>query len=186
MQLRHKKYKASRLSKRFLGKGISLIEILIVITVFAALGIVVTESIVLSLQGSKKSENLVSVRENVDYASGVMERQFRNANSIVDCASQPSDSSIDYLDQNGNSAFFTLVNNGTDSYISSGSAQLNLSSRLTSDKVNITSFSVKCNAGQAANPDYIDINITAQSAAPSSGPQKSSYSVSTRVYLRNY
>ena len=58
-------------------KGMSLLEILIVVAVFSILGVIVTRSVLLTLRGSKKSESQVKVRENVSFSLGVIERQLR-------------------------------------------------------------------------------------------------------------
>jgi prepilin-type N-terminal cleavage/methylation domain-containing protein len=49
------------------NKGLSLIEILVVVAIFAILGIIVSSALVLTIQGTKKSESLVRVRENINY-----------------------------------------------------------------------------------------------------------------------
>lgn len=155
-------------------KGISLIEILVVITIFAVLGILTTRSIFLTLQGSKKSESMVRVRENLNYSMGVIERQLRNANSIVDCTSNV----INYIDQNGNPTSFSCVL-GIDSRIASGSA------RLTSDAVEITNCSFTCTLGISTNPPLVNITIEGQDAT-AVGIQNTKVSTSTQIYLRNY
>ena len=73
-----------------LQKGMSLLEILVVVAIFSILGVIVTRSVLLTLRGSKKSESQVKVRENVNYALAVIERQLRNADSIVTCPNDPS------------------------------------------------------------------------------------------------
>lgn len=189
MKYREKIPEIQNTKYQILNTGFTLIEILIVITIFAVLGIIVTESIILSLQGSKKSEGLVAVRENLDYSTGIMERQLRNANSIDGCgAEQPSTTAISYYDQDGKLASFSCLDSGTtnnngtrDVYIASGSGNL----RLTSNSVAITSCSIICTESINNNPPYVDINISAKSAILSA-QQQSAVTTSVRVYLRNY
>lgn len=146
--------------------GMSLIEILIVVTIFAILGIITTRAIFLTLQGSKKSESTVKVRENLNYSLGVIERQLRNANSVVDCSANV----INYTDQNGNPASFSCVNTGSaNSYIASGSA------RLTGDSVNIISCEFNCPPTVSTNPPEVTISLEAQGV-----------SLSTQIFLRSY
>src|SRR5512137_3061278 len=92
-------------------KGLSLIEILVVITIFAILGIVIARSIILSLQGSQKSTGLVAVRENLDFATSIIERQLRNANSVTSACPVGGIqvNPLVYVDQNGNSSSFACV-----------------------------------------------------------------------------
>lgn len=161
-----------------LQRGLSLLEVLVVVTIFAVLGILITQSIVLTLQGSRKSESIVRARENLDYSLNTIERQIRNANSVSPCTGLPV-TTISYLDQNGTSSFFSCVNTGSNgSYIASGSAHL------TGDAVKITACSFSCIPGTEANPPYITIDLTVKEAS-ASGIQ-SNVSASTQIYLRNY
>lgn len=162
-----------------LQAGLSLLEILVVITIFAGLGIMTTRAIFLTLQGSKKSESLVRVRENLDYSLGVVGRQLRNADNVSECPlSDPG--IINYIDQDGNSSSFSCVNMGsTDPYLASGSA------RLTSNVVKITTCNFSCTPGQNANPHSIIVNLEAEDTA-SVGIQNSKVSTSLQMSLRNY
>ncbi len=159
--------------------GISLIEILVVITIFAVLGVIVSSSLILTIQGTKKSEALIRVRENVNYSLGVIERNIRNASSIVDCTNADT-TKITYLNQNGVVSSFSCINaGGANSYIASGSA------RLTSDAISIVNCSFTCSASvDLSNPPLVTIDILARDAV-SSGVQSSSVSAQTKIYLRN-
>lgn len=159
----------------------SLIEILVVVTIFAVLGILVTQSVILTLQGSKKSESLVHVRENLNYSLSIIERQIRNAGSVTPCPNSDT-KIINYFDQNGVLGLFSCVNTGSNnSYIASGSAGL----RLTSDTVKITACSFVCTLRNGDNPSLVTINLTLKDAA-ASGIQSAEVSASTQIYLRNY
>lgn len=155
-----------------MNKGMSLIEILIAVAVFAVLGIITTSAIALTLRGSKKSELSLKVRENVGYSLSVIERQLRNADSIVACVP----TRIDYLDSLGNPAYFSC--NNAEDYIASGSA------RLTSDEIVVTSCSFTCELG-GSNPPSVSVSLEA-SDAQNAGVEGSSITISTKVYLRTY
>ena len=165
--------------------GFSLIEIMVVITIFAILGIIVTSSIILTLAGTKKSESLIRVRDNLNYSLSVIERNIRNANSIPisDCTGTPS-TTLNYLDQNGNPTSFSCITFGTDSYIASGSAN---PSRLTSDSIKIVDCSnvFTCTPSDANTPPFVTIDLTVQDAS-SSGVQSAEVTAQTQIYLRNY
>jgi Tfp pilus assembly protein PilE len=155
-----------------ISSGISLIEILVVVTIFAFLGVIISSSIILTLQGSKKSESVVTVRENLDYSMSIIERQIRNANSITDC----STNLINYVDQFGKASSFSLTNFA----VASGSANL------TSSAVKITNnSSFSCYLAAPNAQPYIDIVLTAQSATLT-GAQASEVTTNTRIYLRTY
>src|SRR3972149_10310777 len=99
-------------------QGFSMIEILVVILVFATLAALSTESLLLSLRGSKRSESTIRVRENLNYALSIIERQLHNAESVI-C---PNSTTISYTDANFLQSDFTC-NTGS-GFIASASAQL--------------------------------------------------------------
>ena len=160
-------------------KGMSLLEILIVVAVFSILGVIVTRSVLLTLRGSKKSESQVKVRENVSFSLGVIERQLRNADSITTCPNTDI-TRIDYKDEFGGAASFSCIGlGGADPYIASGSA------RLTSNEITIESCSFVCEIGTSSNPPSIDVSIVA-SDPNAVGIEGSTVTTSTRIYLRSY
>lgn len=162
------------------SQGLSLLEILVVVSIFAALGILITRSVLLTLGGGKKSESLIKVRENLNYSIGVIERQLRNANSITNCGTTGT-SLINYSDQSGNAASFSCVDVGTSGkvgYIASGSA------KLSSDTVNITGCSFVCGLG-VGSPSSVTINLTGIDAS-AMGIENSAVTITTQVFLRNY
>lgn len=175
----------SKYSNKFKIKnsnGMSLIEILVVVAIFAILGIIVTRAIILTVGGSRKSESLIKVRENLDYASSVIERQIRNANSITNCAGQSSTpGTLNYVDQDGNPSSFSCVNVGGSSngYVASGSAQL------TNSAINVISCSFSCSVGTSANPDVVGYTIEANDST-AVGTQNSTVTISNTISLRNY
>lgn len=166
--------------KKEIESGISLIEILVVVTVFAVLGVMVSSSLVLTIQGTKKSESLIRVRENLNYSLAVVERNIRNANEILECPnSDPS--KITYLDKNGVSASFSCVGVGQpDSFIASGSANL----RITSNTIKITSCTFTCTQADLSNPPSVTVNVAVQDASVT-GVQGSSVTAESKIYLRN-
>lgn len=156
-----------------MNKGMSLLEILVTVTIFAVLGIIITRSIILTLQGSRKSESLVKVRENLDYAMGVVERQLRNADSIADCTNSDT-TKITYVSQDGIQSSFSCG-----SFIASGSAQL------TSSTVTITNCSFTCQTGSSANPSSVSVFFEGKDAN-ATGVQNSTVSLTNQIFLRNY
>ena len=171
--------------KKIFVSGVSLAEILIVVTIFAALGLVVSSSLILTMRGTKKSESLVKVRENVSYSISVIERNLRNANNITTCATSESVDpeefkSITYLDQYGEFSTFSCVNTGEDdSYIASGSA------RLSSEGIKITSCSFSCTEPEdTTKSPFVTVEISAADVG-SSGVLTASVSAETKIQLRN-
>lgn len=164
-------------------KGLSLIEVLVAISIFAILGVVVTNSLVLTLQGTRKSESQIRVRENLNYAITVIERNLRNANKITDCPFTAA-SAINYKDQYEADAHFACFNLGSPlGHIASGPANVNL--RLTPEAVTVTSCSFKCEypAG-VTKPAMITVDLTAKDAS-ASGKIGATVTTQSIIYLRN-
>jgi len=161
-------------SKNF-EKGVSLIELLVVIAIFSFIAILATRGIFLSLRGSKKSESVALVRENLDFSFAVMERNLRNAESVT-CLSATR---VDYEDKDGNLVYFSCEDVGNDGYISSDSA------RLTNEKVEIISCQFTCVAGTSGVPPSVSIDISGEDKNVQ-GVEGASVNLSTKVFLRTY
>ena len=159
-------------------KGISLLEILVVVAIFSILGIMATRSVLLTIRGTKRSDSLLSVRENLNYSLSVIERQIRSAQSVPECPNADT-SVIEYIDQYGNPAAFSCVDTGPTGYIASDSA------RLTSENVSIVSCSLSCVESQEGTPPSVVIEISAQDAINES-VEKATVTSSTQIFLRTY
>ena len=159
-------------------KGVSLIEILIVVTIFAVLGLLVSRVILTTLRGSNRSDSLVKVRDNLDYALSVMERQLRNAESVSPCPN-PDTTRIDFKDSDGISAYFACTNVGSAGYVASGSA------RLTSDQVSIIACSLTCSPAAGRAPPSVNISLEAR-GANQAGVERAIVTAATKIFLRTY
>jgi len=164
-------------------KGFSLIEILVVITIFSFLGLIITRTIILTLSGAQKSDNLVRVRENIGYSFDVIERQLRNANQLTSCESDVVSARVYYLDQNNapGGAFYCLNIGATDgtSMIASGSA----TTRLTVPAVAILSCTFSCNLD--TYPQSLTLTVSAKDRVADS-THGSPITESRQIFLRNY
>ncbi len=170
-----KKNKTSRTN------GFSLIEILIVVGLFATLSLVATLAITFSLRGSNKSEAIGNLRSKIDNATQIMSRQLRNASSIQACTGLPVDN-IQFYDQTGTLNMFSCLGVGSgDGYLASSSANL----RITSPDINITSCVFTCTQGNAGSTDTVLINIKATNKATIS-TESTTIDISTSINLRNY
>lgn len=178
-----KKSKIIGNSKRSLG-GFSLVEMLVVTLIFSILGVVVTRSLALSIQGTRKSENLSVVKGNVEFALSTMERLLRNARSL-NCTLS-SGSFLSYTDEYGNVVNFQCVLSSGIYHIASRSASV----RLTTPEVTVSNCSppapsVFTNCNSTTIPHSIDITITGAKAG-SSGAEGAQFNSRTRILLRNY
>jgi len=159
-------------------KGFSIIEILVVVGIFAMIAVIATQAVVSSLTSARKAEASILVKENLDYTVSVMERKLRNAQSIESCSS----SRIDYIDSEGEDARFRCINVGG----SNGRVE-NEDDRLTSDEVIVTECEFACTAGTADVPSLVNISLEAEKKDTGiANEDKSPVSISTQVYLRVY
>jgi type II secretory pathway component PulJ len=159
--------------------GISLIEVLIVVSVFAILGTVVSTSLITTLRSAKKSESQVSVRENLNYTVSVIERNLRGAESIIDCGTNTDLTRIDYISAERKITTFSCQSLGEGGYIASDSA------RLTSDAVSITDCAITCNQNDLNSPPVVRMDLTAESASANNA-EGSQVSITSEITIRNY
>lgn len=159
------------------NRGMSLIEILIVVSVFAILGILTSRSVLTTLRGARKSDSQIKVKENVNYAFSVMERQLRSAYEI-DCPNTDT-TTIDFISLEGITTSFSCVSTPGDSYIASGSA------RLTSTDISVDSCSIVCEKESENSPAKVSVSVVATDSI-SQGPDEGSVSVETEIVGRNY
>lgn len=166
--------------------GFTLVEMLIVISVFSALSIMVASIVVFSVRNSKKSEITYNLRSKMDNALEIMSRQLRNAVEITStCEGSPS-SGVEYKDQDGNPAFFSC--NLTDNQIASGSGTIVHKTDtyyLIESGVVLDSCSITCSQPDEIGIPYeVTISLSAQSL-PSLWPQSDKITEEVKVVLRN-
>jgi prepilin-type N-terminal cleavage/methylation domain-containing protein len=158
--------------------GVSFIEILVVVAIFAVLGVLVGRIVLITLRGSNRSESLVKVRGNLDYALAVMERQIRNAETITPCPNSDT-TTINYVSAEKVNSSFSCVNVGATGYLASGSA------RLTSDEVKITACSMVCSPSSGNVPPAVTILLEAADVK-ASGVESAKVTATTKIFLRTY
>lgn len=159
--------------------GVSFIEILVVIAVFAVLGVLVGRIILVTLRGSNRSESLVKVRNNLDYSLAVMERQLRNAESVSPCPNSDA-STISFVSGEGVAASFSCVNVGAGTgYVASASA------RLTTDEIKITACSLVCSPAAGNVPQSVTISLEAADIK-AAGIESAKVTATTKIFLRTY
>lgn len=154
-------------------RGWSLIEILVVVVVFAIIAALASGSLLLSLRGSRRSEASIAVRENLNYAVSIIERQLHNAETVT-C---PNPTTISYTDLNFQSANFSCDLVG--GRIASSSAQL------TASNVKVTGCSFTCTAASPGVPPSVQISITGKDVN-ATGLEQQQITVDTQIMLRTY
>lgn len=151
-------------------KGYSLIEILVVLSVFGILAVVSTQAVLLSIRSSRKSESSITVKDNLDIALSTIERQLRFAQS-VDCVSSTQ---VNYIDTRGTSTSFSCPANL--GYIASGSA------RLTSSDVDVT-CSFACSVEVTGATPSVTVSLTG-SEENTTGVEGATSTSTTTIFLR--
>ncbi len=160
--------------------GFSLIEMLVVITVFAMIAGVSAQAIALSLSSARKTDAATDIRENVNYALSAIERNMRNA---VSCTPGTS-TTLQYVDQYRNTTTFSCPGLGsqTVSPVASGSANISL----TGANIIMTTCLFTCTgAPNTGVPQTVDIVLSARTLG-SVTSESSEVTVSSKVVLRSY
>ncbi len=158
--------------------GFSLVEILVVLSVFAILGIVVSQSLLLILRGARKSDTSSKVRQSLDFAINSMERQIHNATNLTPCPNTDT-TTITVVDQDRQTYSLSCSSIGPTGFVASAS------SRLTSTDISVTACSFTCTPATASVPPFIKIDITAQDSQ-AVGPENTKITDSRTIYLRSY
>ena len=168
------------MTKKLLS-GFSLLEMMVVLTIFSLLAVVATQAIISTLRVSTRSKATIKVRGDVDFAMSVIERNLHNAKNIVECPN--SDTKVlAYNDIQGVQTSFSCVLGNGDGYIASGSG--NLAGRLTSSQTNVTACSFVCTPGSGDTPPLINIEVVARSKDADSA-LSANVDTSTQIYLRS-
>lgn len=113
-----------------LKKGLTLIEVVVSVGIFATLAIVGSLLLIATLRGAKKAQAVALVRGEAANALGVMTSFFRFADDITACA---ADGSSVTMVAAGRQTVFACLTSGQDMYLASNSA------RLTSPAVKLNS-----------------------------------------------
>ncbi len=162
--------------------GFSLIELLVMLGVFSILMMVVAQVLLSSLKSVRKTEASVRVRQNVEYALSVIERHLHSAKGVEVC--NLGMTSINYLTANNVSASFSCITAASLGYVSSSSASL--TSRLTSEEINVTSCKFDCvDDPTDSTPPLVTVTLTA-SDRNTQGAESAQITQSIKVYLRSY
>lgn len=151
---------------------------LIVVGVFAVLGVVMTQTLASSLRGSKKSENLGIVRENVEYAMNYIERTLRMAErlDIAHCGG----GTLGFINSNGVGEQFSF----SEGKISHGVNQITGSAIVVESSDTTPVFA--CTQGSSGVPDSVTITITARDSGSNNAAESARYTTQTTISLRNY
>jgi type II secretory pathway pseudopilin PulG len=168
--------------KLFQVSGYSLVEILIVTSIFVVMAILATQSLMLTFRASRKSESMTNTQRELRYALSVIERGLYNADRITSTCNGFWLSKIDYIDEYYEAVSFsceTDISNGR-GYVASNSAQLT-----STDSIDMTMCRFRCGSISGNEPARVDILLNAEDI-DTEGAEGSIASISSSILLRSY
>ena len=174
-------------------KGYSVVEILVVVGVFAVIGVIATQAISLSLRSTKKGDSIVLVKQELNFVSENIERLLQTANAIdvpgcIDAS--VATPSVGFMGAGGNrgdvacldmTAGFYVVDNDK-RVASSSAASISYTKRMTSSGINITNCSFTCT--NQSNQNYIEFLISA-SAKGVDAAEGAAVTTSRKILVRS-
>ena len=163
----------------FNKKGFSLVEVLVVISIFAFLGIIVTQMIASSVRSAKKSQNINLVRGSISSAVETINRFIRGAKGIT--CPLPVPTRINYSDEAGASTYFECTGDN----IASGSATIGDVYNLVSDDVKVTLCSFSCVTDSASGVTTVDIVVSGQPKDDIPLSESSNVDITSKIIVRN-
>ncbi|MFZ5845378.1 MAG: PilW family protein [Patescibacteria group bacterium] len=173
--------------------GFTLLEVLVSIGIIAILGILVTQTFIATTRTNTKAELLKDIKENGDFALGVMVRMIQNAADITSsCATGGTTTdNISILNSDGGTTTFACRLDGSVMRIASVSA--GVPAYLTSSNLTLGSAACDTNALSfvcttlSDNTRSVKINFSlAQKGAPVFQFEKMSVSFQTSAVVRNF
>lgn len=110
--------------KHKLQPGFTLLEILISVSIAGAMGLVIAQVFFATSRTNTKTELLKDVKQNGEFAVGIMERMIRNALTVSSTCSPTGTTlpSIDIVNANGDTTTFGCLADGAAMRIASDSA----------------------------------------------------------------
>lgn len=168
------------------ANGFSLVEMLVVVAMFAFLGVVVSQSTIDTLRNTRKSDASVGVRENLELVVASMERPIRGAVSIEEC----TPTRIVYSDRDDIAHRFDCDMSGAVGFVAKADVDPVAPFNPTATPQTITSFEVdvidcvfSCTAGGLGVSRAVSLSITAKDALLND-EEGSTVTVNTRINLR--
>ncbi len=178
-------------TKSYLSCGFTLLEVLVSVGIIAIIGIVATQTFVATTRTNIKVELLKDVKQNGDFALGIMTRMIQNAQAVTSACSTTgtSASSLSIANFDGGATTFECRLDGTVLRIASTSA--GVPAYLTSNNLTLVGAVCDTNAlnfvcTSLGDTTSIKINFSlAQKGTPIAQFEKASVSFQTSALLRN-
>jgi prepilin-type N-terminal cleavage/methylation domain-containing protein len=159
-------------------RGFTLVELLVVVTVFAFLGLLLTNSLFSILKSNVKAELIKEIRQNGSFALDVMTKKLTGGLS-PECLDNPS-SRVEFTDVSGDVITFQCDTG----YIASVSAGRNIPLTDSTGKIGLKSCSFDCEG--AGTYQKVTISFTlSQAGEPTRQEELASQSFSKVILIRN-
>ena len=160
-------------------KGFSLIEVLVVLSIFVLIAIIANQLLFPVFRGSEKTGAAIIVKQNGNYAISVIQRELYNSKGVSGCTGEI----ISYLNADNQPTSISCPT-GTGGKISltpsSGVAR-----DLTSNEVQVQSCTVECLPLPPQEIRQVIVNFTLEKAGAARTEEKASFNFQTSVTLRN-
>ncbi len=160
-----------------ISRGYTVIELMIVIVLIAIIGVTTVNLLFTSLNSSGKSAGLSVVKQNGDHAIGIIERQTRDAQSVL-CPTPPGNV-LTIVTQDDETISFQLVGSRIQMDDSVPGVTF-----LTSDSLVASLFTCAVTTFVSGQPDVVDISFRLELAGL--GTDYVDEVFQTRVSLRTY
>ncbi len=175
------------------NKGFTLIEILIALLLVSALAVLASTSFFTLLKGAVKSETLKEVKQNGEYAIGVLELKIRNARSIGSTCDGSIQSSIQIQNPDQTTTTFSCVTDAQAGVRRLRQSTGGVNTYLTNTQVTISQNCNTPNVSFTCTTDAIDGKsktvavsfILSQANAAAPVPEQATETFRTEVALRN-
>lgn len=167
----------SGFSRSLNKKGFSLIEVLVVLSIFVLIAIIANQLLFPVFRGSEKTGAAIIVKQNGNYAISVIQRELYNSKGVFDCAANR----VTYFDADGElTSISCSIGSGSKIFLASRSGARDL----TSSEVEVESCTITC---PPPSPPYkqVGIEFTLKKAGAVRVEEKASFDFRTSVTLRN-
>ena len=159
-----------------MNKGFTLIEILVVLTIFGIIALIGGQILTATIKGKSKAEATAKVKSEGNYVISVMEREIHSAQNIINCTGNQ----IDYTDADGKQKTFSW--DTQTNLIKSG--LLSSPQNLTSTYTRVSNFTPTC-----SNPTSVQVVLTMLRRTPQGATlrvdERAETTFQTRILLRN-
>lgn len=151
-------------------KGFSLIEVLVVLSVFALIAVIASQVLFPVFRGGGKTGAAIIVKQNGNYAVSVIQRELYNARQVSEC----TQNEVRYFNADGQSVLLSCT--------PSGGISLGGSRSLTSAEVEVESCTVACSPPPITE---VIIDFRLKKSGATGVEEKASFPFRVRVTLRN-